>query len=341
MPLLTLIVPTYKRADSLELLLTALRAELASTSDEVAVIVTDNASPDRTPEVTAAAQAAWPSLVVQRHARNLGPDDNFCSAVDRVASRYFWIISDDDMPKRGVIAQILALLKKTSPALVYMDSEWINPVTGPDQGTPVGALRFDVLDGLAFARQVHVWVTFISGMVVDHELLLRQLGKQTIRRFHGSSLVQLGWVLPLLQADARFVHVYDRCVLATKDNSGGYPLLTVFGARFARIVNDTLGRDSPLARTLVRGNILRYLPGRIWVERISPSAGYEKEDPWPAMRDELRTQPLFWLLLLPLVRFPRWLAQPFYQAWRVFHRLDRERQAARARVAQVSGARAE
>ena len=332
MPLLTLIVPTYKRADHLESLLRALHDELSSLGDEVAVIVTDNASPDRTPEVTAAAQAAWPSLIVQRQVRNLGPDDNFCSAVDRVTSRYFWFISDDDMPKRGVIARVLALLRSTAPALIYMESEWTNPVTGPDQGARVDALHFDTLDALAFARQVHIWVTFISGMVVDRELLLRHLGPHTIRRFHGTSLVQLGWVLPLLQADARFVHVHDRCMLATKDNSGGYPLLTTFGVRFARIVAEVLGARSPLTRALVSGNIAHYLPGMVWGVRQAPSPAHTPEDPWPGMRAELRRYPLFWLMLLPMGRCPVWLAQPFYQAWRVADRLSRDRANLRLRV---------
>jgi hypothetical protein len=42
------------------------------------------------------------------------------------------------------------------------------------------------------------------------------------------------------------------------------------------------------------------------------------------MRAQLGGRAMFWLLLVPLGRFPHWLAQPVYQAWRVFHRLSRD-----------------
>ncbi len=324
MGLLTILVPTYNRSDNLSLLLKTLRVELAGLDSEVIVLVSDNASSDRTPEVISEVKFEWPALLVQRHPQNLGAEANFCSCVERVKTRYFWIIGDDDLPKPGVIGQLVALLHDAAPALVYMESEWVKPITGSNQGEPVLAMRAQTMDAIAFARRVHVWFTFISGVVIDRSMLMRELDGHTIRRFIGTSLVQLGWILPLLNSGGRFVFVADRCVLATKDNTGGYPLLTVFGVHFARVVNDVFGRKTELARTLKAGNTLHYLPGLLWGARTSPTGRHNDESPWPAMRQELGYQPLFWLLLIPLGRFPAGLAQTFYQAWRVFHRLSRE-----------------
>ena len=329
--LLTIVVPTYNRADKLALLLATLCSELQGLDSDVTVIVSDNASTDHTAEVTRAMQAKWPALVVRRQAANVGADENFCSCVDLLSSRYFWIIGDDDLPKRGVVAQIVAVLRERSPWLVYMQSEWMTPVTGPDQGEPVGALRTRELDAAAFARQVHVWFTFLSGVVVDRMQLQQELEGQSVRRFSGTNLVQLGWVLPLLRTGGRFVFIADRCILATKDNSGGYGLLTVFGVNFARVVKASLGAGSSLADTLVGRSVAHYLPGLIWGGRQRWNKRHQAEDAWPAMRRELGHLPLFWLLLVPLGRFPRWLAQPFYQSWRVFHRVAREVQRLRDR----------
>jgi abequosyltransferase len=324
--LLTIIVPTYNRADKLELLLTALRSELAGLASDVQVVVSDNASSDRTPELTQAVQAEWPDLVVRRQATNVGADENFCSCVDLVRSRYFWIMGDDDLPKTGVLRRLVMLLRERNPWLVYMQSEWFAPVTGPDQGVPVDELHVHELDTAAFARRVHIWFTFISGIVINREELLRCLGDQTIRRFTGSNLVQLGWILPLLRAGGRYAFVEDRCILATKDNSGGYALLTVFGVNFPRTVKETLGASNPLTGAILRRSVLHYLPGLIWGGRGRTATRHQAESPWPGMRRELGDLPMFWLLLVPLGRFPRWLAQPFYQSWRVFHRLNRELQ---------------
>ena len=330
--LLTIVVPTYNRAAYLQRLLQTLRTELDGLHDEVQVLVSDNASTDHTSSLLHSLKTQWPALIVQRNQSNLGADGNFCECMDRVETRYCWFIGDDDLPKVGVVRQIVTLLHKTSPTLVYMQSEWFASITGPGQGESVGALRADAMDALAFARRVHVWLTFISGVILDRSLLMQRLGKHTIRRFTGTSLVQLGWVLPLLQSDGHFIFINDRCMLATKDNTGGYPLLSVFGVGFARIANETFGRGSRMADILIGRSIVHYLPGLTWGARQAPSGRHSDEDPWPGMRAELGGWPMYWLLLVPLGQFPGWLAQPVYQAWRVFHRLSRELQKLREHV---------
>lgn len=327
MPLaiLTIIVPTYNRAAHLATLLAALRSELQGLESSVEVLVSDNASTDSTPEVTAAAARDWPALTIQRHDRNLGPDGNFLSCIPRVSTRYFWIISDDDCPKRGVLANVLRLLTERRPALVYMQSEWVNPILGPDQGEAVGALRVANLTSLQFSKAVHVWVTFISGMLIDKERLLTELEGYKINRFDATYLVQLGWVLPLLRSNGPFLFIADRCILATKANTGGYGLLTVFGVNFTRIVNETFGVNHPLARALIGGNITQFLPYRVWEARnpeLRPA--YTPESPWGALNDQLGQYWLYWLLLVPIGRFPRWFALLFYLPCRVFNRLRHE-----------------
>ena len=323
-PLLTIVVPTFNRVANLDLLLRTLAAEVGPLKDRVLVLVADNASTDNTQEIVRAIQADWPELTSVARPQNLGADGNFCDCVERVSTRYFWIIGDDDLPKRGVIAKLVELLADSLPALVYMQSDWVKSIESADQGRPVDELHIDLLDGATFAHRVHIWLTFISGVIIDRQMLLEALRGQTIRRFSGSSLVQLGWIFPLLATGGRFALVNNPCVLATKDNSGGYPVLTVFGIRFARIAHEVFGRGSSLARALIDGNIRYYLPTPVWQSRRGAKAGFEKEDPWLPMLNELRESPWFWILIYPISRFPRIVAAPLYQFWRVLNRLRTE-----------------
>nr|WP_315236342.1 glycosyltransferase [uncultured Limnohabitans sp.] len=324
-PRLTIIVPTYNRCDSLELLLRSLADEVRPLGSEVEVYVSDNASTDDTPSVVERLRTEWPELISHRQATNVGPDRNFSHCVHLARGRWFWIISDDDMPKRSVVSQVLSQLLERQPALLYLESEWVNPLLSADQGEPVGTFRVADMDARRFAAAVHVWVTFISGMVVDKERLLPALGLHNINRFDATNLVQLGWVLPLLNSPGPFLLVADRCMLATKDNTGGYGLLTVFGVNFTRIVNESFGADHPLARALIGGNVTKYLPGLIWGARNAQSrTSHMTESPWRALNGQLGSHWLYWLLLVPLGRLPRFLAQPFFQTWRVLNRLRRE-----------------
>lgn len=324
-PLLTIIVPTYNRCSSLELLLRSLKYEVGALINEVEVYVSDNASTDATPAVIEQIRADWPTLVSYRQASNVGPDSNFIHSVDQVRSRWFWIISDDDLPKRGVVARVLAELRASQPALLYLQSEWVKQILSHDQGEPLGILRVSDMAAVDFAEAVHVWVTFISGMVIDKERLLTSLGGHSINRFEATNLAQLGWVLPLLRSDGPFLFISDRCILATKDNTGGYGLLTVFGVNFTRIVNDCFGATNPLARVLIRENVTKYLPPLIWGTRRSKSKiSHTFENPWADLKRELGCHVLYWALLMPLGRFPRWLAQPIYQIWRITNRIRRD-----------------
>lgn len=325
-PLLTIIVPTYKRSANLEILLRSLHEETCAVADEVVVYVSDNCSPDDTAEVVARWSKDWSGLRTHRHASNVGPDNNFYHCVRSVQSRWFWIIGDDDLPKRGVVAKIVALLRQREPALVYLESEWIRDVLSPDQGDPVGELRVAQLNALNFASKVNVWTTFISGAIVDRDRLQQAMDGYSIDRFSGSYLGQLAWVLPMLKTSGPFLLVNDRCVLATRDNSGGYGPLTVFGVNFSRIVKETFGATSPLARAMIRANIVEYLPGAIWTSRrtSAPGTSYTTESPWPELNRQLGAWLTYWLLLVPLGRFPRWLGYPFFQAWRVCNRLRSE-----------------
>jgi glycosyltransferase involved in cell wall biosynthesis len=93
-PRVTAVLPTYNRGALLE---RAVRSVLAQTHRDVSVLVCDNASPDDTPEVLARLSAEDPRVVAHRHAKNEGAYYNFQFGVDRVATPYFSILSDDDL----------------------------------------------------------------------------------------------------------------------------------------------------------------------------------------------------------------------------------------------------
>lgn len=325
--LLTIIVPTFNRARCLDLLLQELGRQLHGLQDRVGVIVGDNASTDGTPAVTRSFKTLFPTADIVRHDSNEGPDENFCRCLDRVRSKYFWIIGDDDLPKEGVVSKLLDLLQRENPDLVYMRSEWVSSITSARQGTQVGSLQISKRSRMEFARKVHVWFTFISGTVVNRVTLQGALKQQTIRRFTGSRLVQLGWVFPVLGAGERFVEVHDPCMLATQDNTGGYAVLTVFGANFPRIVRQVFGAGSELAELLISRASVLYLPQLIWASRGGARQRFSEENPWRVLREQLGMTWAYWVLLLPIGKGPIPVAWSIRAVWtlgmRVWNRLER------------------
>lgn len=309
--LLTIAIPTYNRAETLRLLLITLLDELDGLRDYVDVIVSDNASSDRTSDVTNDFSVAWPAAVIVHHESNLGAEENFCQCVERVRTPYFWLLGDDDLPKKGAVRKIVDLLSIESPDLVYLSSKWSKEIICSDTDEEVVKLDWIAMSRIDFARQVNVWFTFISGVIVNSESLKKYCESINIRRYVGTSLVQLGWILELLRGGGRFIYVDTVCVLAKGANSGGYALIEVFCENFTSIVQESLAGYPSVSRVIISRNVVGYLPRLVWGARFSNNKRYYDEKIWVRLKNTLSSYPFFWMILTPISIAPRVVALPF------------------------------
>jgi abequosyltransferase len=316
-PLLTIVIPTYDRAECLSLLLTTLVQELRGLEDKVEVIVGDNASSDHTPIVTEAFLKVYPSANVLRHSENLGPEENFCKCIDEVKTRFFWIIGDDDLPKFGVLRKIINVLEFEDSDILYVNSEWMPHITNASNGGSVSILTTKLLTRKEFARQVNVWITFISGMIVNLTRLHELNPNLVLRRFTGTYLVQLGWILPLLMTGSRFRIIEQRCVLATSDNTGGYKLFTVFGTNLPSILNTVCGSASPEYKIIFKILSWSYIPGLLWKTRFGHAGNFITENALKGLTPIKRSS-AYWLIILPLATLPRQVALPLMLISKIF-----------------------
>ena len=98
---------TYNRADGY--LLQALESAVAQTYPEVEILVSDNASEDRTEEVVRS--VADHRIRYVRQPRNLGPNDNFNFCVREAWGDYFLLLHDDDTIDRDMVETSVAALE--------------------------------------------------------------------------------------------------------------------------------------------------------------------------------------------------------------------------------------
>ncbi len=121
---LDICVPTYNRSSQLQRLLTILEEEIKATSidADVRITISDNHSLDDTQDVLRS-HPLKESLVVRRNAENVGALRNIWSLYETVNAEYVWIISDDDIPKRGSLQRILEILTRYEPAVLTFEFE--------------------------------------------------------------------------------------------------------------------------------------------------------------------------------------------------------------------------
>jgi glycosyltransferase involved in cell wall biosynthesis len=101
-PLLSVVIPTFKRAGDLD---RAIRSVLAEPGDYFEIVIGDDGSPDETPRIVAT-HAGDPRVRAYRNEINLGMQENVLKVVREARGRYVFILTDDDVLKPGALAKV-------------------------------------------------------------------------------------------------------------------------------------------------------------------------------------------------------------------------------------------
>jgi hypothetical protein len=163
---LAICVPTYGRSATLAALLDALLREAPG----VPVLVADNASPDDTAAVLAA--HPHPHLTVWTQPENIGPVANIRWLLQHApAARHTWLLCDDDLPERGAVDRVLALLEAEDPAWLHLPHRWENPAGERVNQSRCPAELERYPDAGALWCGVGHWLTFGSASILRRDLL--------------------------------------------------------------------------------------------------------------------------------------------------------------------------
>lgn len=261
-PLLTIAIPTYNRSVHLETCLGRILEEIDALPQErrslVCVYVSDNCSPDDTPDVIQRYQrlieAPFRSV---RNESNIGADRNVAQCYASAETPYAWVLGDDDLVVPGGLEKVLAVLEKQDVDVLYVSHYWFmnhHTESVPSNGRR-GVTRF--ASPVLFTRRTNVMLTFISALIARTGANVE--GYADV--LHGSNLPQLGWLLQLIRDGRSFAVIEDMVVAAKGSNSGGYGLVQVFGHNLKRITERVLKGHPEIARALENGTIVNFFPG--------------------------------------------------------------------------------
>jgi glycosyltransferase involved in cell wall biosynthesis len=125
-PLVTILVPTYKRAEFLKV---ALESALAQTHKPLEILVLDDASPDNTPEVVA--QYSSDSRIrYVRHEQNKNISGNWRFGIENARGEFFAILHDDDSFEPEFIARLLEPHLKDEDTILSFCDHWVMDESG-------------------------------------------------------------------------------------------------------------------------------------------------------------------------------------------------------------------
>jgi abequosyltransferase len=296
-PLLSIAIPTYNRASLLDLCLTRIIEQLPATG-EVEVLVSNNASTDDTRAVVARHQATYPALRYSENEQNGGPDFNIAKAFELATGKYVWVFSDDDLLLPGALAYVLPLLRQPAElGILVVSSRFyrhsISEYVMPEE--PPTSTYFS--DPHQLADETHFWLTYISGIITNKELVS---GAKTLYQYQNTNMIQLGWVMPALFSGQPSLRIDTPLVLGRSLETLDFKLFQAFGVNYPAVL-ESLAQQSVIPiktkKLLIDAVIYRYL-----IVYIQPNSRYKHgEKPLFILGKSLWKRPSFWKFLLPRI----------------------------------------
>ena len=103
---LTFAIPTWNRSNELKITVYSIAEQIARTGFPAQILISDNCSDDRTPQIIEELKAKWPFIQSVKTDKHGGYSDNFRHVLQAVDTEWCWLFGDDDllMPKALDIA---------------------------------------------------------------------------------------------------------------------------------------------------------------------------------------------------------------------------------------------
>jgi glycosyltransferase involved in cell wall biosynthesis len=317
-PLLSFAIPTYNRAKCLDRLLGVLLKELRGES-RVELIVSDNASTDNTPAVVENYRQRGLDIRYLRNEVNRGMDFNILQCYEQAIGKYVWIFGDDDLIAPGTMKRVLDALATQRYDLICIrgysiEGEYVqhkNFTPSPD---------LDLARAEDLARHVNVFITFISGIIVNKELI-SSVPHRPFDSLLGTEVVQLGPRYTALNYHRRSLLICDPLIAATGNTHVEYALYRTFGPTLTRITREWVENKS-IQRVIINATIQTFFPYFLLLSRISETSDIA-EDPHQVLRSCLGNNFRYWIFDYPVYALPLPLARIWLLVVRVINKLDR------------------
>lgn len=303
-PLLTIAIPTFTRANYLELNLRSLVAEARTLPPGVLeVIVSDNHSTDSTPDVVANAIAQGLPIRYIRNKIDVGSDANIAQCFNEARGDYVQIMGDDDIYVAGTLSYLIDFLQKAEYGVVVLRP--FGYEVDPIAEHPGGDARIDQYDQVGdFLAAIGPYITFISSCVINRRV------QQEIdaRQFCGSNLVQVHLVVNAALQVGRNAYLKRYILACKRANSGGYDFSEVFVERLGRILDSyrPAGLSEHAIQQFETRMLKSYHPFNLVRQRLARQG--DLRETYRRFSARFGNRPLFRWWVAPIIRWPRPLA---------------------------------
>lgn len=209
--LLSILIPTYNRADFLDY---SLSAHLPLVREyNVQIFIFDNASTDNTEEVVLKWQKEYPYIIYHRHNDNIGGVGNFEFSLQYPSTEYVWMLGDTYQIASQTIETVLHILKQedtkldaivlnldgklSNVSMVYQDKNvLLNKLGALITCIAVSIFRKDMISEDILIRYRDLWFThmaIIFEYISNKDFQIKWIQEHSITSLNNPKLKKTNW----------------------------------------------------------------------------------------------------------------------------------------------------
>ena len=191
-PLLSIAIPTWNRAEQLQVALRRLLPSISKFGRSIELIISDNGSEDNTQEIIAETLLSYDEINLNsfKHEVNTGFFGNFKKCISLGTGKYFWLLSDDDFLFEGVIETIMEILssKADDVGAIFLD-DWTNDesdvekhsynIVNKEDFFKIGGYRHTLISSVIYAHNVQgnddIFDALQSNSLIGYPIFLKSV----------------------------------------------------------------------------------------------------------------------------------------------------------------------
>lgn len=191
-PLLSIVIPTYNRADFLDYCL-EVHIPLVKAHN-IQIFISDNASTDATKEIVQKRMEEYPLISYHCNEINIGGDENFERALKYPETEYVWLLGDTyQIPLEG-IDYVLDLISKNHEKYDAIVVNFVRRVSGIPQQ--------DYSDQNQLLSDLGLHMTCLSSLIYNSRLIAHG----NFVRYHNTNFIQIGVIFEYIANKDFLVH---------------------------------------------------------------------------------------------------------------------------------------
>ncbi len=311
--LLTIAIPTYNRANYLDLCLENICKETNKYSNIVEIIVSDNCSDDNTSEVVEKYIKSGNKIIYIKNEKNIGMDRNFLQCLEKSIAKYFLMIGDDDVLLPGSLDKIFNYISDDDYGVVYLNSypfyEKYDVIQKNRKSANNNYAKIYTNKNY-FIDDINYMMTFISGNIVNKKYIDNNINYDKLIK---SEIIQFYWYMSAIMNAGKNIYIKDYCIAAKSENTGGYSICNVFCANLFNALDyfGEKGLSHNVVNRFKKKMLCDFLP--IFIIKHKKSSGsFSEDDYFKLLYPINKNNIVFWLVTVPIIKLPL----PFAKLWK-------------------------